>query len=153
MRKSTKVILIGCFLLMLALIAYAQRPTDYGPDGVPFLRVNINPTDIPPEVNINPQQFVPSVAVAQMPDLKFAATGCSSRQNFHTSIGDSIAGPLVVTYLNVSEQTAVTLVDSQRGEQRVDLSPQTQVATSIYLEEGQTLHVDSNIMYSGCMPD
>ena len=35
----------------------------------------------------------------------------------------------------------------------LDLSPQTQVATSIYLEEGQTLHFDSNIMYSGCMPD
>ena len=54
MRRSTRVILTGCVLLALVLLAYAQRPPDFSPDGVPFLKVNINPTEIPPEVNINP---------------------------------------------------------------------------------------------------
>ena len=88
-----------------------------------------------------------------MPEVKFTPSGCSEGRNFHTAIGTSITGPLVVTYLNTSPQNGVMLVDTRNGNQRVDLSPQTQVATAIYLEAGQALQFDSSIMYSGCRPN
>src|SRR4051794_13128880 len=86
MPKRARVILVGCFVLTLILVAYAQRPPDFGTDGVPFLKVNINPTGIPPAVNINPNDIIPVVEVSHMPEVKFTPSGCSDGRNFHTAI-------------------------------------------------------------------
>jgi hypothetical protein len=59
---------------------------------------------------------------------------------------------LMLTYLNISEQSVVTLVDGQ-GTQRADLSPGTQITTAIYLASGQTMEFDSSVLYSGCVPE
>ena len=142
------------FLILWSAFTYAQLPPETTLDGVPFLKVNINPTNIPPFVNINPYNVTPRVEVTQLPDIQFTTTpsGCSDGQNFRTTIGSSIVGPLMVTYLNTSQQSVVTLVDNQ-GTRRVDLSPDTQITTAIYVGPGQTLAFNSNVMYSGCVPD
>jgi len=152
MRKSTIILVsIACILSALALLAYAQQPPDYAPDGVPFLKVNINPTPIPPGVNINPYQAVPLVEVAKMPEMKFEPMGCEDGRNFRTSIGSSIRGPMLVTYLNMPQQGEVRLVDGQ-GTRAITLSSQVQVNTAIYLGAGEALEFDSATMYSGCIP-
>src|SRR5262249_16032900 len=116
-------------------------------DGVAFLPVNINPTTVPPMVNVNPYGAIPKVEVIQMPPLALAPSGCADRQNFQTDVGRTITGPIVVTYLTVPPQTHVTL-----GNQSVSLSNTTQPATAIYLRAGQQLGFDNDVMYSGCRP-
>ena len=132
-------------------LTYAQRPPEISPDGVPYFKVNINPTDTPPMVDINPNRTVPLVEVARMPEIRLRAAGCENRQNFRTGIGRSISGPLMVTYLNLPQQSMVTLADLN-GSARLTLGP-AGLATAIFLASGQRLEFDSDIMYSGCRPE
>lgn len=133
-------------------LTYAQRPPETNPDGVPFLKVNINPTNVPPVVDINPNQAVPKVEVTNFPEIRLALTGCANGQNFQTEIGNSISGPLVVTYLNLSPQSMVILADGQNSSQSINLGSTASPSTAIYLRAGQRMEFDSSIMYSGCKP-
>jgi hypothetical protein len=132
--------------------AHAQRPPELDATGAAFMRVNINPTDIPPMVNINPYDTVPKVEVTRLPELRVPASGCQNRQNFQTGIGRSISGPLMITYLNLPQQTVATLADGN-GSHSMNLGAAGQITTAIYLQANQTLDFDSEIMYSGCRPD
>ena len=131
---------------------HAQRPPELDTTGAAYLRVNINPTDIPPMVNINPYDTVPKVEVTRLPELRVPASGCQNRQNFQTSIGRSISGPLMITYLHLPPQTVATLADGN-GSHSMNLGAAGQITTAIYLQSNQRLEFDSEIMYSGCRPD
>jgi hypothetical protein len=162
--KSLKVLLILNALILvwnvLGATGHAQRPPATNADGIPFFNVNINPTNTPPMVNINPNGATPRVAVVDMPDLSIAqmpevhvaATGCNNRGNFQTAIGRSINGPLVVTYLNASAPIQATLSDPQGADRKITLASGAQLATAIYLRGGQRLDFDADILYSGCQP-
>lgn len=136
----------------LGTLVHAQRPPELDDTGAAYLRVNINPTDVPPMVNVNPYGIVPRVAVTQMPDIRVPATGCQNRQNFQTGIGRSISGPLMITYLHLPQQTTATLADAA-GSHSMNLGAAGQVTTAIFLQPDQRLEFDSEIMYSGCRPD
>ena len=136
----------------LGNLVHAQRPPELDSAGAAYLRVNINPTDTPPMVDINPHQTVPLVEVTRMPEIRLRAAGCENRQNFRTGIGRSISGPLVVTYLNLPQQSIVTLADLN-GSERLTLEPAGQLTTAIFLASGQRLEFGSDIMYSGCQPE
>ena len=138
-------------LLIFIAIAHAQRPAELDPSGAAYLRVNINPTDVPPMVNINPNGGVPHVDVVHMPDLRITAQGCQNRQNYQTGIGRSVSGPLMVSYLHLPPQTTVTIND-RNGSHSMNLSQAGQITTAIFLESGQTLSFNSDVMYSGCRP-
>ena len=131
---------------------HAQRPPETDTTGAAYLRVNINPTDLPPMVNINPHETVPKVEVTRMPEIRVVTSGCQNRQNFRTGIGRSISGPLMVTYLHLPQQTTVTLADAD-GSHSMNLGPAGQITTAIFLQSNQRLEFDSEIMYSGCRPD
>jgi len=136
----------------LGTLVHAQRPPELDSTGAAYLRANINPTDVPPMVNINPYDTVPKVEVTHMPEIRVPASGCQNRQNFQTGIGRSIAGPLMVTYLHLPPQTTATLADAA-GSHSMNLGASGQVTTAIFLQTGQRLEFDSEIMYSGCRPD
>src|SRR5213593_2829062 len=144
-------VFVGANVVLLVLnlftAVHAQRPPDATADGVAYLRVNINPTDVPPMVNINPNQYVPRVEVLRMPEVRLAASGCQNRQNFQTGVGRSIAGPLTVTYLHLPQQTVVTLNDAN-GSHSMNLGMAGQITTAIFLQTNQRLDFDSEIMYS-----
>lgn len=155
MSKVAKVgLILNTTVLLLVLIglAHAQRPPELDQTGAAYLRVNINPTDVPPMVNINPYQLVPKVAVTEMPQIRMTPQGCAQRQNYLTGIGRSISGPLMVTYLHLPEQTRVTLGD-QGGSHSINLGTGGQITTAIYLQSNQRLEFDSEVMYSGCRPE
>jgi hypothetical protein len=155
MPKSAKTILVASLLLVLALIGlvYAQRPPDFDETGAAYLRVNINPTNVPPMVNINPNQAVPSVRVTEMPDIRFPPpAGCDNRRNYQTGIGRSISGPLMITYLHLPEQTGVTLSDGT-GSRSMNLGSGGRITTAIYLQANQKMEFSSDVLYSGCRPD
>ena len=62
MSKTAKIGLIAnaaFVVLMLIGFAHAQRPAETDETGAAYLRVNINPTNVPPMVNINPFQTTP----------------------------------------------------------------------------------------------
>jgi hypothetical protein len=145
---------VNVVLLVLTLIglAHAQRPAETDSTGAAYLRVNINPTDVPPMVNINPNRSVPRVQVTEMPEVKVNPSGCQNRRNFQTGVGRSISGPLMITYLHLPEQTRVTLGDSS-GSHSMNLGPAGQITTAIFLQANQRMEFDSEIMYSGCRPD
>jgi|ERR1051326_6097996 hypothetical protein len=136
----------------LGTLVHAQLPPDTDSTGAAYLRVNINPTEIPPMVNINPYNVVPKVAVTEMPEIRVPASGCQNRQNFQTGIGRSISGPLMVTYLHLPTQTTATLSDGA-GSHSMNLGTAGQITTAIFLQSNQRLEFDSEIMYSGCRPD
>jgi hypothetical protein len=136
----------------LASFVHAQRPPELDSNGAAYLRVNINPTDLPPMVNINPYDAVPKVEVTRMPEIRLVTSGCQARQNFQTGIGRSITGPLMITYLHLPEQTTVTLSDAA-GSHSMNLGRAGQITTAIYLQSNQTIEFDAEIMYSGCTPD
>jgi hypothetical protein len=142
------VVLLGFILIGLA---YGQRPQEYDPTGAAYLRVNINPTDVPPMVNINPYQSVPRVRVTEMPEIRVPPTGCENRRNYLTGIGRSISGPVMITYLHLPEQTRVTL--NGDGSHSINLGSSGQIRTAIFLQANQRMDFDSEIMYSGCRPD
>ncbi len=138
--------------LAFIAIAHAQRPPDIDPTGAAYLRVNINPTEVPPMVNINPEGAVPRVDVVRIPDVHIAPVGCQNRQNFQTGIGRSVVGPLMLTYLHVPPQTTVTLNDGGGGHS-MNLGQTGQITTAIFLRPGQSLDFSSDVMYSGCRPE
>src|SRR5215469_9592724 len=114
MSKWTKIALVGnivMILLVFIAIAHAQRPPELDSTGAAYLRVNINPTDVPPMVNINPNGDIPRVDVIRMPEVHLTREGCQNGQNYQTGIGRSVAGPLMVSYLHLPPQTTVTLND------------------------------------------
>jgi hypothetical protein len=138
--------------LVVIGFVHAQRPPEIDVTGAPYLRVNINPTDVPPEVNINPNQFVPRVRVTELPELRFPPSGCANRRNFQTGIGRSIAGPLMITYLHIPDQTTVSLAASG-GTRSMNLGQSGKITTAIFLEVNQRMDFSADIMYSGCRPD
>jgi len=154
MSKATKVGLVLNVLLLSVVFGFAraQRPPELNDTGAAYLRVNINPTDIPPMVNINPHQIVPGVRVTELPELRIPATGCNRRQNYQTGIGRAITGPLMVTYLHLPEQTRVTLGDNS-GSHSMTLGTGEQITTAIYLQANQRLEFSNEVMYSGCRPE
>ena len=155
MSKTVKAAFVASVLLSIPIFlaaARAQRPRETDETGAAYLRVNINPTDVPPMVNINPYQTVPSVQVTQMPKIEVQPAGCTNRQNFQTGVGRSITGPLMITYLHLPEQTRVTL-GGNGGGHSMNLGSAGQITTAIFLQSTQRLDFDSEIMYSGCRPD
>jgi hypothetical protein len=141
------------FLVLVALSgAHAQRPPETDATGAAYLRVNINPTDLPPMVNINPNGTPARVQVTEMPDIRVAPGGCANRQSYQTGVGRSITGPIMITYLHLPEQTRVTLGD-ENGSHSMNLGQSGQITTAIFLQVNQTMEFDSDIMYSGCRPE
>ncbi len=138
--------------ILMAGLIYAQRPPETDATGAAYLRVNINPTDIPPMVNINPNQSVPSVQVTQMPDIRIMPTGCQNRANFQTAAAQTVSGPLMITYLNLPETVTATL-SGPSGNQTVNLGRDGHLATAIFLQANQRLAFDAPVLYSGCRPD
>ena len=148
-------ILLGATVLLLVSLAYGQRPPEVNERGEAYLRLNINPTDVPPMVNINPFNQVPKVEVSRMPEMQIkpaAPSGCADRQNFRTGISNSISGPLMLTYLNIPQQVTATLA-GPNASQSVDLSSAAQIMTGIFLEADQKLNFSSAVIYSGCQPN
>jgi hypothetical protein len=155
MSKISKAIVSAVAVLIplaFIAIAHAQRPPDIDPTGAAYLRVNINPTDVPPMVNINPEGAVPRIDVVRIPDVHIAPVGCQNRQNFQTGIGRSVVGPLMLTYLHVPPQTTVTVTDGGGGH-TMDLGQAGQITTAIFLRPGQSLDFSTDVMYSGCRPE
>jgi hypothetical protein len=155
MSKTAKISLIAnaVFLLLVLMgLAYAQRPPEVDDTGAAYLRVNINPTNVPPMVNINPFEAVPRVRVTEIPEIKIAPSGCAARRSYQTGIGRAISGPLMITYLHLPEQTRVTL-NGAGGSHSINLGTGERITTAMYLEPNQRLEFDSEIMYSGCRPE
>ena len=157
MSRTWKVVLAvnAVFVIWSVSVAAgrAQRPAVVNPDGVPYLMVNINPTDTPPMVNVNPYGAVPKVEVTQMPPIQIAPNGCEDRRNFQTSVGRSIVGPLVVTFLNAPADTVVSLTGGEERSRSFKLTNSMSVATAIYLGSGQRLDFGSDVLFSGCQPN
>jgi hypothetical protein len=155
MTKTVRIVVVPAIVL-LALVVIgslrAQRPVETDATGAAYLRVNINPTNVPPMVNINPFGTLPRVEVTAMPEIRIAASGCNNRRNYQTGIGRSISGPIMVTYLHLPEQTRVTLGDTS-GSHSMNLGPGGQITTAIFLQPGQRMEFDNEIMYSGCRPE
>jgi hypothetical protein len=153
---NTTKIGLGVNVVVLALVligfGYAQRPPEIDPTGAAYLRVNINPTDVPPMVNINPGQFVPRVRVTELPEIRITPRGCENRQSYQTGVGRSISGPMMITYLHLPEQTRVTLGEPG-GSHSMNLGGAGQITTAIFLQANQRMEFSSDIMYSGCRPD
>src|SRR6516225_5826571 len=163
MSKATKIALaVNVTLLVLIFIAvgHAQRAPELDATGAPYLRVNINPTNVPPVVNINPNGAAPAVninpngaaprvEVTRLPDIRVAPGGCQNRQNYLTGIGRSVAGPLMVTYLLLPPNGTVTLNDGG-GAHSLNMNQAGQITAAIFLRAGQSLDFNSDVMYSGC---
>jgi hypothetical protein len=155
MTNATRIgLVVNIVVLALVLIgfAYAQRPPEYDATGGAYLRVNINPTEVPPMVNINPGQAVPRVRVTEMPEIRMTPRGCENRQSYQTGVGRSISGPVMITYLYLPEQTRVTLGEPG-GSHSMNLGGAGQINTAIFLQANQRMDFSSDIMYSGCRPD
>jgi hypothetical protein len=152
MSKTGKIVLVVAALSIVGL-AYAQRPAEVNDQGGAYLRVNINPTDIPPMVNINPYNLVPKVEVTRMPDIQFkpAPSGCSDRSTFVTGISRSISGPLMLTYLSIPQPARMTLAAGS-GSQSISVNSPAQISTLIFLQPGQRLDFDNVVFFSGCQP-
>ena len=156
MSKAAKTALaVNVLFLVLISIAvgHAQLPPETDGTGAAYLRVNINPTNVPPMVNINPNQRVPKVQVTEMPEIRVAPVGCENRRNYQTGVGRSIAGPMMITYLHLPEQTRVTLATDAAASHSMNLESAGQIRTAIFLQANQRLEFNSEIMYSGCRPD
>ncbi len=155
MSKTLKVLAVSNIAVLLLIFiggAQAQRPPETDATGAAYLRVNINPTEVPPMVNINPNQTVPRVQVTEMPEIRILPAGCADRRNFQTGVGRSIAGPLMVTYLHLPQETRATLTDAA-GSRSMNLRSAGQITTAIFLQANQRLEFDAEIMYSGCRPE
>jgi hypothetical protein len=150
---AVNAVLLAC--LLLGSSVSAQRPAATNAEGTPYLPVNINPTPVPPMVNANPNGAPVKVDVVQMvdvrvPEIRITPSGCDFRDNFQTAVARSINGPMVVTYLNVTAQTAATLA-AQGETHRLTFSA-APLASAIYLRAGQQLNFDTEVLYSGCRP-
>src|SRR5207245_10700363 len=78
-------LLIAASYLVTSL--HAQRPPELDATGAAYLRVNTNPTDIPPMVNINPYETVPKIEITRLPEIQMPASGCHSGQLLETGLG------------------------------------------------------------------
>jgi len=129
---------------------YAQRPPEVNSAGEAYLRVNINPTPVPPMVNINPEGQVPRVEVTRMPEIVIPPNGCDNPRNFETGLSRTVAGPMRLTFLNSSQTAPITFVDGANRSFRVTLNAAVPLGSSIYLRSDQKLEFDSAVLYSGC---
>src|SRR5262245_7008098 len=118
---------------------YAQRPPEFNAAGESYLRVNINPTPVPPLVNINPNGQVPRVEVTRMPEIVIPIPGCDNARNYETGVSRSISGPIRVTFLNTSQAAPITFVDSANRSYRVTLAGGAASGSGIYLRSDQKL--------------
>src|SRR5215813_10337543 len=123
-------------LLVFIAIAHAQRPPELDTTGAAYLRVNINPTDIPPMVNVNPHGQIPVVDINHMPEIRFPNTGCQNGQNYFTGIGRTVPGPFMVTYLQLPPQTTMVTLNDVGGSHSMNLNQNGKIATAIYLRAG-----------------
>jgi hypothetical protein len=139
-------------------VTHAQVPAT-NREGVPFLNVNINPTGVPPVVDINPGGRLPRVAatvvqpveISKLPDVRVLRSGCDDPNNFDTEVARNISGPLRVTFLSMPASTAMNL-DSNGRTYRVPFNPANQMGSTIELHAGQQLQFDTDVMFSGCRP-
>jgi hypothetical protein len=154
-KWANTVLVANVVLIVLVFIAvvHAQRPPDLDSTGAAYLRVNINPTEIPPMVNINPNNQIPVVDINHMPEIHFPSTGCQNGQNYLTGIGRTVPGPLMVTYLQLPPQANTITLDDVGGSHSMNLNQAGKIATAIYLHAGQSLSFDADVMYSGCRPE
>jgi hypothetical protein len=152
-RLLTGLVIANLALLLWTLSGrstYAQRPPEVNSAGEAYLRVNINPTSIPPMVNINPEGQVPRVEVTRMPEITIPQNACDNPRNYETGVSRSVTGPMRVTFLNSSQTTPITFVDGANRNYRVTLNAAIPLGTSIYLRADQKLEFDSAMLYSGC---
>jgi hypothetical protein len=154
-KWANTVLVANVVLIVLAFIAvvHAQRPPELDTTGAAYLRVNINPTDIPPMVNVNPNGQIPVVDINHMPEIHFPSTGCQNGQNYLTGIGRSVPGPFMVTYLQLPPQTNTITLNDVGGSHSMNLNQTGKITTAIYLHAGQTLAFDADVMFSGCRPE
>jgi hypothetical protein len=156
MRKLLALLLLvngGMFVWNLwDTLLFAQRPPETNPLGIDYLRVNINPTPIPPLVNINPPGEAPRVEVVRMPEIVVPPAGCDDAANFETAVGQAVTGPILLSYLNPGQVGAITFVDTANNSYRVTLGTSPLVGSGIYLRSGQRLEFGTAVMYSGCRP-
>jgi hypothetical protein len=151
------------FALALAgpVRASAQLPLPADAEGTPYLPVNINPTLIPPMVNVNPNGSIPSMDIRRLPPLTIASLppvtlrpgGCADPLNFRTGFGDTVEGPFLLTYLNVPEGAPVRFATGDGETVEVGLGGDRPLATAIHLARGQTLGFDAPVLFSGCAPE
>ena len=156
--------LVACVTAVLVVPGVAtsrQSPPPTNFEGTPFLPVNINPTNVPPMVNISPNgrtpevdiRRIPAVNVSRLPEVTVTPNGCEDPVNFLTDIGSAIQGPFLVTYLNLNEGIQTSFSNgSGGGNVEVDLTPDAPLATGLYLGSGQVLTFSDAILYSGCNP-
>jgi hypothetical protein len=134
---------------------FAQQPPETDPFGIPFLKVNINPTPVAPVVNINPSGQTPQVEVTRMPEIVVPQppqAGCDQGGNFETGVGPSVSGPIALGFLNLAQPAMVTFVDGDGRNFAIDLAAAPQLGSAIYLRAGQRLEFESDTMFSGCRP-
>jgi hypothetical protein len=146
--------------------AQVRPPADES--GTPYLPVNINPTNVPPAVDINPFGRTPEVDIRRLPPLSIATlpslsidrlpavsvrpTGCDDPANYRTEVGTVVDGPFLLSYLNAAAGTTVRL---SSGSQSVEVAlggATPLLATAIHLGADQTLGFDQPVLYSGCSP-
>jgi hypothetical protein len=132
---------------------FAQRPPETNAAGESYLRVNINPTPVPPMVNINPEGEVPKVEVTKMPEIPIPPPpGCDNARNYETGVSQTVSGPIRLTFLNSSQTDPITFIDNANRSYRVTLHAGIPLGSGIYLRSEQKLEFDSDVMYSGCRP-
>jgi hypothetical protein len=156
MTKASNTVVLAAALLMIVgfiVAGHAQRPPEFDQTGAAYLRVNINPTDVPPMVNINPAGSVPVVDIKTWPDFRIAPMGCQNRQNYQTGVGRSVSGPLMLTYLHLPPQQTTVSLTGSGGTSSMNLGQASQISTAIYLQAGQRMEFSSDVMYSGCRPE
>jgi hypothetical protein len=153
-RLLAGLVIANVCLLVLSFserTTFAQLPPETNSIGEAYLRVNINPTTVPPMVNVNPYGQIPRVEVAKMPEIVFPVPGCDNPHNFETGVSRTISGPLRLTFLNSSQAAPITFVDSANRNYRVTLNGAIS-GSGIYLRSDQKLEFDTAMLYSGCRP-
>jgi len=131
---------------------FAQRPPELNDAGEAYLRVNINPTSVPPMVNVNPNGQIPRVEVTKIPEIVIPPAGCDNARNFETGVSRTVSGPIRLTFLNSPETGPITFVENGSRSYRVTLRTGIPLGSAIYLRSEQKLEFDSDVMYSGCRP-
>ena len=121
-------------VLVFIAVVHAQRPPELDPTGDAYLRVNINPTEIPPMVNINPNGQIPVVDINHMPEIHFPSTGCQNGQNYLTGIGRMVPGPFMVTYLQLPPQTSTITLSDVGGSHSMNLNQAGKITTAIFIK-------------------
>jgi hypothetical protein len=159
--KSMSRLVAGLVVANLAFLAwnvfekssFAQRPPEVNQLGEAYLRVNINPTNVPPMVNVNPNGNVPKVEVTRLPEIPLPPpSGCEIARGYETGVSRTISGPIQLGFLNSSQTGPINFVDNANRSYRVTLRTGIPLQSIIYLGSGQKLEFDSEVLYSGCRP-